>query len=56
MKVRVTFVFEPDEPDDQDPTGLAEEEFLELTGGLSSEYGAEDIEVSAIKVYDHERP
>lgn len=48
MKVKVTFVFEPEDPDENDPTGLSEDEFNELTDGLASEYGAENIIVEAV--------
>lgn len=45
--VRVTFMFEPDEPDDNDRTGLSEAEFERLME-LLMDVGAENIEVRRV--------
>jgi hypothetical protein len=44
VKVRVTFIYTPDEPDPVDDTGMAEREYLELASSLA-ELGAEDMEI-----------
>lgn len=45
MSVRVTFTYEPDDPDDDDPTGVSEAEHQELMDHLLA-LGAEDVEIS----------
>jgi hypothetical protein len=42
--VRVTFKYEPDEPDEEHPTGLSEEEYEHLSDALVA-LGAYDIEI-----------
>lgn len=44
MTVRVQFDYEPDEPDDDDKTGMSEAEYEKVTDGLMQTYGAENIE------------
>lgn len=41
---RVTFDFEPDEPDDDDSTGMSEAEYLRLSEQLA-ELGATNIKI-----------
>jgi hypothetical protein len=41
--VKVTFEYEPDEPDDSDSTGLSEAEFVRVNDALMS-IGADNIE------------
>jgi hypothetical protein len=45
-RVRVTFYFEPEDPDPSDPTGISEDEYNDLMDRLI-ELGAEDVEVRA---------
>lgn len=42
MSVKISFNYEPDEPDDTDRTGMSEEEYLQLTDALM-QLGADDI-------------
>jgi hypothetical protein len=44
MTVLVSFDYEPDEPDDTDPTGVSSDEFDRLTDQLM-EIGADNIVV-----------
>jgi hypothetical protein len=46
MTVKVSFNYEPDEPDDNDPTGVSEEEHSSLTDKLAMEFGADNIEIT----------
>lgn len=45
MAVRVTFLMTPDSPDDDDKTGMSNEEFEQVTDHLMMELGAENIEI-----------
>jgi hypothetical protein len=47
-KVIVSFDFYPDDPDPDDPTGMGEEEFEQLTRNLS-DLGADNIEFEVVK-------
>lgn len=44
MAVRVTFIYEPDDPDDDHPMGVSDAECDEVTEKLMRVFGAEDIE------------
>lgn len=44
MVVRVTFEYEPDEPDEGDSTGMSEAEYLRLHERLSA-LGATDVSI-----------
>jgi len=43
-EVRVTFLYEPDEPDEADRSGMSEEEFIQLFDQIAA-LGGYDIEV-----------
>lgn len=45
--VKVTFKYDPEEPDDGDRTGMSNEEFERLHDSLT-ELGAEDIEMTKV--------
>lgn len=45
--VTVTFQYEPDEPDEDDPTGMSLEEYEKLTLALMEDHGATNVEVRA---------
>jgi hypothetical protein len=47
MASKVTFIYEPDEPDEDDPTGISSEEFERLHEQLAF-LGAYDIKVEKI--------
>jgi hypothetical protein len=47
-KVRVTFDYYPDEPDDQDATGMSDHEYEALTQGLV-DLGADNITTEVIE-------
>jgi hypothetical protein len=47
MKVKVTFEYEPEEPDEGDRSGMSEEEFMRLMDDLMA-LGANDIEIEKI--------
>lgn len=40
--VRVTFIYEPDDPDDDDPTGVSNAEFEEKTDLLMTRFAITD--------------
>lgn len=44
MPVKVTFMYEPGEPDADDRTGMSENEYNELTDALM-QIGADNIEI-----------
>lgn len=44
MSVKVSFTYTPDDPDDDDPTGLSEEEHQKVFDTLMH-LGAEDISI-----------
>jgi hypothetical protein len=48
MTVQVTFRYEPDEPDENDPTGVSSEEFDRTSDRLMMEFGAEDVQFSKV--------
>lgn len=50
MTVQVTFQYEPDDTDDNDPTGVTSEEFDRLTERLMVAHGAENIELKRVGV------
>lgn len=41
--VKITFNYEPDEPDDDDETGVSEAEYTKVTEILMEQIGAENI-------------
>lgn len=43
MTVLISFNYEPDDPDDNDPTGLSNDEFDEVTMRLMETMGAANI-------------
>jgi len=43
-RVKVTFIYEPDEPDEEDQTGVSSAEFERVNDLLSMSVGAEDIQ------------
>ena len=46
-RVRVSFVYEPDEPDEDDDTGVSNEEFEKISDALMM-FGAEDVKFEKI--------
>jgi hypothetical protein len=42
-RVKVTFIYEPDNPDPDDPTGVSNDEFEEKTNLLMYIFAIEDI-------------
>lgn len=45
MTVRISFDYEPKEPDDDDRTGVSEDEFSWVSDLLMERFGAENIEI-----------
>jgi hypothetical protein len=48
MAVRVTFVYDPAEPDPNDRTGVSEVEFNTMNEELMQRYGAHEIDFEKI--------
>jgi hypothetical protein len=48
MSVRVTFTYEPDEPDDSDKMGISSSEFEQMTDSLMMNYGADEIDFERV--------
>jgi hypothetical protein len=47
-EVRVSFTYTPDDPDDDDPTGVSSAEYETVTDQLMQQFGAENIEFAKI--------
>lgn len=47
-QIKVTFLYTPDDPDEEDSTGVSNEEFERVHDRLSMEFGAEDIQIEKI--------
>lgn len=46
MTVVIKFNYEPDEPDDDDSTGLSSDEFDRVSDRLMEGFGADNIEIT----------
>lgn len=49
MTVKISFNYEPDEPDEDDSTGMSLEEYERVTEHLMSSVGAESIQVEKVE-------
>lgn len=49
MKVQVTFTYDPEEPDEQDPTGMSEDEYIKLSEEIA-QAGGYDIGIDKLEV------
>jgi hypothetical protein len=48
-QVRITFVYEPEEADSSDRTGVAESEFIRVHDLLGEHFGADDITIERVE-------